>query len=142
LKARAEASGARNIMFLPLQPRELMPLQLSAADALVITQRRSISDVVFPGKLLYYMAAARPLVAAVSADSETGRFISEQKVGVVVPPEEPRALAEAIRRLQSDQSRLETLGANARRTVEEQFDRDKVLERFALRLESLQPGKR
>lgn len=142
LKARAEASGARNIMFLPLQPRELMPLQLSAADALVITQRRSISDVVFPGKLLYYMAAARPLVAAVSADSETGRFISDQEVGVVVPPEEPSALADAIRRLRSDPSRLEILGANARRTVEEQFNREKVLERFALRLESLQPRKR
>lgn len=142
LIARAGAAGARNIKFLPLQPREMLPVQLSAADALVITQRRSITDVVFPGKLLYYMAAARPLLAAVSADSETGRFISSQNVGVVVPPEEPSALADAVRRLQGNREYLETLGANARRTVELQFDRDKVLERFASRLEALQPRKR
>src|SRR5205085_12271866 len=96
LKELASELGASNFRFLPMQPRETLPEQLSAANALVITQRRAITDVVFPGKLLYYMAAARPILAAVSADSETGRFIRDNRIGLVVPPEEPSALAQAV----------------------------------------------
>ena len=72
--------------FLPLQLRETLPTQLSAADVLVITQRRAVTDVVLPGKLLYYMAAGRPILAAVSDVSETGRFVTRHEVGIVVPP--------------------------------------------------------
>ena len=63
-----------------------MPLQLAAADALVVTQTKAVTDIVFPGKLLYYMAAGRPILAAVSSQSETGSFISAHNVGLVSPP--------------------------------------------------------
>ena len=52
---------------------------------------------VFPGKLLYYMAAGTAVLASANPDSETGRFIREHRVGLIVPPEDPQALAEAIR---------------------------------------------
>jgi hypothetical protein len=63
-----------------------------AADGLDVTQRKTITNVVLPGRLLNYMAAARTILAAVSADSETVRSISEPEVGLVLPPEEPAAL--------------------------------------------------
>ena len=99
LLAQARALALRNFTFLPLQPLDTLAEQLASADALVITQKRSVTDVVFPGKLLYYMAAGRPIVAAVAAESETGKFITEMKVGLVVPPEDSRALADALRYL-------------------------------------------
>ncbi len=141
LKAKRNGARLPHVSLLPLQPRETLPAQLCAADALVITQRRAVKDVVFPGKLLYYMAAGRPILAAVSADSETGRFVSLNEVGLVVPPEEPQALADAIRYLKANPSEAERLGRNGRRVVEEQFDRRKVLERFADYLEKLVDGK-
>jgi colanic acid biosynthesis glycosyl transferase WcaI len=137
LKKLAETLKLTNFHFLPLQPRERLPVQLSAADALVITQKRAVTDVVFPGKLLYYMAAGRPILAAVSSDSETGRFISSHKVGIVVPPEDPKTLAEAIRYLRQNPTETERLGRNGRRVVEEKFDRKVVLERFTNYLEAL-----
>ena len=137
LKAKAEDLRLTNLRFLPLQPRESLPIQLSAADALVITQKRAITDVVFPGKLLYYMAAGRPILAAVSLDSETGRFVSSHQVGLVVPPEEPQALAQAIRFLQQNRHEAGKLGRNGRRVAEEQFDRRVVLKQFAEHLEML-----
>jgi colanic acid biosynthesis glycosyl transferase WcaI len=136
LRARAKALALPNLRCLPLQPRAQLPQQLSAADALVITQKRTITDVVFPGKLLYYMAAARPILAAVSENSETGRFIRAQQVGVVIPPEDPRGLAQAIIELREQGSR--GMGENGRRVAETQFDRRVVLRRFAEHLESLQ----
>jgi len=137
LKVRAEELRVTNLHFLPLQPRENLPVQLSAADALVITQKRAITDVVFPGKLLYYMAAGRPILAAVSPDSETGRFVSSHQVGLVVPPEEPKALAQAIRFLQQNRHEADRLGQNGRRVAEERFDRRVVLKQFAEHLETL-----
>jgi colanic acid biosynthesis glycosyl transferase WcaI len=113
-----------------MQPRESLPEQLAAADALIVTQRKAVRDVVFPGKLLYYMASGRPILAAVSEDSETGRFIREMNVGVVVPPEEPARLAEAIRWMREHREEARALGRNGRRVAEQQFDRTVVLERF------------
>jgi len=142
LQSRAKELQIGSLSFLPLQSRESLPMQLSAADALVITQKRSVTDVVFPGKLLYYMAAERPILAAVSSDSETGRFITKHQAGIVVPPEEPKALAEAIRYLQNNKDEILRLGKNGRRVVEEQFDRRLVLKKFANHLEMLIENKR
>jgi colanic acid biosynthesis glycosyl transferase WcaI len=137
LYAQADALNLPHLRLLPLQPRAALAAQLSAADVLVITQRRTVTDVVFPGKLLYYMAAGRPIVAAVNVDSETGRFVNQNQVGVVVPPEDPQELADAIRYLKQQRSEALHLGQNGRRVVEEQFDRRIVLGRFVNHLESL-----
>ena len=94
------------------QPVARPPRQLRAADILVITQRRAVREAVFPGKLLYYMAAGRPVLAAASAESETARFIIEHKIGVVTPPEDAAALARAILELQ--QHGPDSLGERAR----------------------------
>ena len=140
IQSRAKELKTDYLRFLPLQPRESLPLQLCAADALVITQKRAVTDVVFPGKLLYYMAAGRPILAAVSPDSETGRFVTKHQVGIVVPPEEPKALAEAVRYLRRNPNEIERLGQNGRRVAEENFDRRVVLEKFVNYLEVLVDG--
>ena len=140
LKKIAETLKLTNFHLLPLQPRERLPVQLSAADALVITQKRAVTDVVFPGKLLYYMAAARPILAAVSAESETGRFVRVNEVGLVIPPENPQALAKAIQHLHQNRGEAVRLGMNGRRIVEERFDRKDILRLFANHLEYLAKG--
>ena len=136
LRLLATGLGANRLRFIPLQPRETLSEQLAAADILVITQKASITDMVFPGKLLYYMAAGRPIVAAVSANSETGRFITVNQVGLVVPPESATELSSAIRQLKADSSRANMLGINGRAVAVSQFDRPGVLKRFAEHLES------
>lgn len=135
LKQRAETRALQNIHFLPFQPRESLPEQLGAADALVITQRRAVTDFAFPGKLLYYMAAARPVLAAVSADSETGRFVAAQKVGLVTPPEDALAMAQNIRALLA--SDMTATGRRSRSVAEQLFDNRTVLPAFEEVLQSL-----
>jgi colanic acid biosynthesis glycosyl transferase WcaI len=135
LQAIATTLNAR-FRFLPLQPRETLSEQLSAADVLVITQKKSVMDIVFPGKLLYYMSSGRPILAAVSADSETGKFIHENRVGTVVPPEDPRLLADAILRMRDNPLISDRCGANGRSMVETRFDRQVVLDNMATYLET------
>jgi len=136
LKRLARHLSLQKFRFVPLQPREALPEQLCAADVLVITQRKSISDMVFPGKLLYYMASRRAILAAVSENSETGRFILENKVGLVVPPEDPERFADAIRWMRAHPERIRALGEKGREVVGRHFDRTTVLERFTEHLET------
>ena len=76
------------------------------------------------------MAAGRPIVAAVNAESETGRFIRSKEVGIVVPPEDPTSLAKAFRALRANPGQSRTLGSNGRNIALSQFDRSIVLERI------------
>jgi putative colanic acid biosynthesis glycosyltransferase WcaI len=135
LKALAQERSMQRFRFLPLQPRESLSEQLSAADVLVITQRKEVRDMVFPGKLLYYMASGRAILAAVSEDSETGKFIRENEVGIVVPPENPDELVKAIRWMRDHSDQVRRLGRNGRLAAEARFDRGIVLGEFAELLE-------
>ena len=126
-----------SLKFLPLQPRESLPEMLAAADALVLNQSAALVDMVIPSKLLTYMAAGRPVVAAVNADSEAASCIRRSECGIVVPPEQPQALAAAIRKLYSDRAwRLRT-GAKGRDYAEKHFARDFILPRYESLLSSI-----
>jgi colanic acid biosynthesis glycosyl transferase WcaI len=129
LRERADRLRLTNTQFLPLQPRAGLADQLAAADALVITQRAEVADIVFPGKLLYYLAANRTLVASVREDGEVGEFVRSNQVGVVVPPENPVALAAALRRLSRERPRH--YGERGREIAARLFDRRVVLREFS-----------
>ena len=131
LEQKAADYRLTNVTFLPLQPKSQIGQQLSAADVLVLTQKESIGDAVFPSKLLTYMACGRPIVAAAGEDSETARFMNRYKVGIVVSPEDPVALSQALAEVANNPERMEELVQNAIRTVSEKFERDAVLARMS-----------
>lgn len=70
---------------------------LHAADALVLPTLAGQSAVSVPSKLTGYLLAGRPVVAAVLDTSDTAATILESGSGVVVSPDDPRRLADAIR---------------------------------------------
>jgi len=137
LKTLAAARSMKRFIFLPIQQRETLAALFSAADVLVITQRKLVTDILFPGKLLYYMAAGTAILAAVNQESETGRFIREHQVGMVVPPEDASALAATLTWMREHPEQRREFGRNGRRVIETQFDRSLVLERFSSHLEQV-----
>jgi colanic acid biosynthesis glycosyl transferase WcaI len=140
LKTRAEQLKLANVLFLPLQPRDGLLRQLKSANVLVLTQKKDVVDILFPGKLIFYMAASRACVVAARGDSDAGLVVREYNTGVVVPPEDPYALASAIVRLRDDSAFAESLGRNGPAVVQRLFDRQTVLSRFTENLESLIVG--
>jgi glycosyltransferase involved in cell wall biosynthesis len=79
-------------------------------------------------KMLEYMAAARPVVAA--ASGATAEVVAEAEAGIVCPPEQPEALAEEIAGLTADAGRARTMGLNGRRYVETNFKPRVAVERI------------
>ena len=90
---RAAEDRAPNLSLLPLQPAAAMPQMYAAADVLLLNQIAAMEDAVIPCKLLTYMAAGRPIVAAVNENSEAARVIRRAQCGVIVPAEDPRPSA-------------------------------------------------
>ncbi|MGH9518981.1 MAG: glycosyltransferase, partial [Terriglobales bacterium] len=88
--------GLDNVRFLPLLDAAEFRGLLAASDVCLVTQRRSVSDIVFPSKTVTYMAAGCAVVAAVNAESEVAQCIRESGAGRVVQPEDGPALREAI----------------------------------------------
>jgi putative colanic acid biosynthesis glycosyltransferase WcaI len=119
-----------NFRMLPLQPNEALCQMYSSADLLVLNQAAAIEDAVIPSKLLTYMAAGRPIVAAVSEKSEAARQILLAKCGVVVPAENPRALADAVLALQRNSALREELGVNGRAYADANFTKALVLRKY------------
>lgn len=119
-----------NLRLLPLQPRESLPEIYAAADVLLLNQKASVEDSVIPSKLLTYMAAGQPVLAAVSDKSEAARHIRRAECGLVVPAENPAALVEALLRLQRDSDLRARLGANGRIYAERHFTKRRVLQDY------------
>jgi colanic acid biosynthesis glycosyl transferase WcaI len=130
LKEQAERRGLHNVRFLPFQPRERLGDVQSLADVSVVTLRSGHGRTSVPSKVLGYLAAGRPVIAAVDADCETARFVLQAGAGLVVAPENPSALAGAILQLESNRDLGETFGRKGRAFLEEHCSRDDVLSRY------------
>jgi colanic acid biosynthesis glycosyl transferase WcaI len=116
-----------NLRFLPIQPAELFTSVLAAADMLLVNQRASVTNMSLPGKLTSYFASGRPLVAAVSPQSETARELMATDTGVLVTPDEPELLLEAIRKLAADPDRQDELGSAGGRYARTALSGDQAL---------------
>ena len=130
LLEKAQGMKLSNLRFLGFQPRELLPEMFSAADVLALTQQASVTDICMPSKLLYNMASATPLVAAVNDSSEASKTIRDADAGLVVEPENPEALADAMLQLHRSPPLRAQLGTNGRAFVETHFEKSKILGQF------------
>jgi colanic acid biosynthesis glycosyl transferase WcaI len=111
----AQRYRLRNLRFLPIQPAEQFSSVLAAADMLLVNQRAAVTNMSLPGKLTSYFASGRPVVAAVSPQSETAREILDTGTGVLVPPDRPDLLLKALCDLAGDRARHEHFGTAGRR---------------------------
>jgi glycosyltransferase involved in cell wall biosynthesis len=77
-----------------------------------------------PVRVLEAMAMARPVVF--SGEGVASRLVAESGAGMSVPPNDARALAEAIRSLAADPRRRERHGEAGRATILDRFNRATV----------------
>lgn len=130
LRERLAAEGPAGVRMLGAVPAERIPGLYAESDVAVVMLRDlPIFEGALPTKLLEAMAAARPVVLA--ARGEAVRLVESEGCGIVVPPENPRALAEALRALAADPGRRAALGAAGRQAAERDFGREAWLQRWA-----------
>ena len=116
------------VLFVPFQPDGAIAEMFAAADVLLLNQLAAVKDTVIPSKLLTYMAAGRPVLAAVNPGSQAARLLGEADGGVLVAPEDPNALAEAARWFSTaDPVVLAAFSQRNRAYAEQHFDQRNII---------------
>jgi colanic acid biosynthesis glycosyl transferase WcaI len=136
----ASAAGLKNVRFLPFRPVAEVPHVMRAGDLHVITVKRGLEGVVVPSKLYSTLAAGRPVLVIASPESDAARIVTAAGCGMVADPDDPGAVAAAIRQLRSDPARLAEMERRARETAKS-YARVDELDRFAAVVEQAVPNR-
>ncbi len=131
---QASVNGSPNVRFLPFRPASEIPHVMMAGDLHIITVKRGLEGVVVPSKLYSTLAAGRPVLVVAPLECDAARIVRDNGCGIAVDPDDPNAVAAAIRELRDDPERLAEMGRRARETAEK-YARVNELEKFAFILE-------
>ena len=128
------------VRFLDYQPRETLSASLSSAQVHYVGLGRGLSGYVVPSRLYGILAAGRPVLAAVDDESETAAVVRAAGCGLVVPPNRPELVAQALRDLHDGRHDLEAMGRRGREYVVAEADRSVAIERYRRLLHELAPA--
>lgn len=117
-----------NVRLLSLQPFERLGELLGLADVHLLPQSPQAEDLVLPSKLSGMLASGRPVIATCRPDTEIASVVKD--CGVIVPPENAAALAEAIVSLADQPGERQRMGLCARQYAEENLAKDAVMTRW------------
>ena len=136
LQARAAELGLDKVLFLPPLPKTEIAGALAAADAcLAILKPIELYKTTYPNKVFDYMAAGRPVILAI--DGVIRQVVEEAEAGVFTQPGDPQSLAAVIRELTLNPTKCRTMGKNGRKSIEMNFSRLELAEKFNALLESM-----
>jgi len=124
----SDAKGLPNVQFLPLQPLEELNQLLNIADIHILPQRADAADLVMPSKLSGILASGKAVIATADSGTEVAEIVG--RLGVVVPPQDALALADAILGLADNPERMRSLGQKGLSWVVENWSKEKVLNDF------------
>jgi colanic acid biosynthesis glycosyl transferase WcaI len=120
----------KRVTLLPTQDRVDLPDLLAAADVGLAPLRHGMAGTSLPCKIFGILAAGRPVIAGVDRGSDAETLINEAACGIVVSPEDPEAMAQAIRTLYANRRKANQLGRNGRSYVETHHSHTVVVDRY------------
>ena len=140
LQNEVRRRGLRNIQLPGRFAPEAMPGIMRQASVLLVSLVRDpIMSQTIPSKVQTYLAAGRPIVAAL--DGEGAQVIKESGAGIVCAPEDPASLAAAVRGLRSlPESERDAMGERGRAHYARYFDPATLAQRLKDRFVALVEG--
>ena len=130
LEALVKQKNLANVRFLDRQPPLRMPYLYALADVLLAHLKRDpLFDITIPSKTLPYLACGRPILMAVAGDAAD--VARQAGAGLICEPENPQAIADAIRQFytMSPQERA-CFGNAGRKAFLEQYAQEVLLEKW------------
>ncbi len=120
----------KNIFLLPYQPRELLPLSLTACDLSLVSLIPGAESIVAPSKLYGMLAAGRGIIAISKPNSYIDKLLITSGCGINTPPNNPQQLANLISELANDSQRVKVMGEKARQFYKNRYTFERALEEY------------
>lgn len=138
LEERVKNEGLTNCKFLePMSKNDLFTyLKENASVGLMILDNiPAFYYGTSPNKFFDYLSLGLPVIN--NYPGWLAEIITQNRCGIAVPPDNPEAFADSLIKLKDNPDLREKMGKNARRLAENEFDRNRLGERFADVLESV-----
>jgi len=130
LRTYCQTLSVTNVLLLPFQPREQVPVMLAAADLGLVVQKQNVISFNMPSKIPLLLASGCPIVGSVPLCGTAARTIDRSGGGVVVAAEQPARLAETILSLYHDRDRLKALGQQGRQYALDHYEFSQSLDQY------------
>jgi colanic acid biosynthesis glycosyl transferase WcaI len=130
LMALAERLDATNVIFMPYQDREVLPLSLSAGDIHFVGLALRLSGYIVPSRMNGVLSVSRPVLVAAERDSEIVSVVETSGAGITIPAGRAELLAAAIRDSHEGKYDLAEMGRRGRAYVEREIDRPVAMQRY------------
>jgi glycosyltransferase involved in cell wall biosynthesis len=117
--------GLWNVVMIEQQPRQRVPALWALCDVALVLLRRSPGlATALPSKMLEAMAMGRPII--VGAEGEAHELARAAGAGLLVAPEDPEGLADAVRQLADHPKLRSRFSRCGRAWVENNHDRHRL----------------
>jgi colanic acid biosynthesis glycosyl transferase WcaI len=126
LELMAEELKLKNVMFEDLADSAHYHEAMAAGSVHLVPQNAEGSNFALPSKLYSIMASYRPFIATGVPNSPLGRLVEKSNGGMLVPPNDPGRLADAIDELLANPGLRQTMGMSGRKFVEAEADTNVV----------------
>jgi glycosyltransferase involved in cell wall biosynthesis len=137
LELAAAAAGLDNVRFMEPVGKAEMPSVLAGCNLTLAPLRRlDLFRGAIPSKIFESLAMEKPVLLGVDGEARK-LFVDEGRCAVFVEPEDPSALAAAVRLLHDDPSACREMGINGRIYVEQHFNRNTLASAFHARLQEI-----
>ena len=136
LAKKAAEAGLTNCLFFPPVPKTDLGAITASLDCglMVLKNIPAFYRGTSPNKFFDYLAAGIPVVN--NYPGWLAGMIQENHCGIVVPPNNPVAFADALQRLAADPTTCRAMGAAARGLAEKEFARPLLADQFVRTLEA------
>ena len=111
----AKERGLNNIVFLPLEPQEMVPHVYSACSVCLIPLPKGVIGNSVPSKAGLLMACHRVIVTSADAESEYNKMFEREQIGIACSTDDLEGIAAGIRKLRDDPQLREKYADNAQR---------------------------
>lgn len=137
LRQRCRQKNLHNVLLLTFQPREQLPEMLAAAHVGLVVQKKNVISFNMPSKIQVLLASGRAILAAVPSKGTAAMAIRASGGGILIPPDDPRALAEAVKFLHAHPEQVDYLGERGRRHAIATYAFQGALDRYEALFEKL-----
>ncbi|MEG1518845.1 MAG: WcaI family glycosyltransferase [Cetobacterium sp.] len=123
----------KNVILLPLQPKEKLNDFLNLGDIHLIPQKKDAKDSFMPSKLLGIMAVEKPVLVLANKESNLYNVIQNENIGYVLSENEYENLTDKIKDIYEDEERIEK-GKRSRQYLKKNYIYENIMEKLTCKI--------